>query len=1051
MKRAEFIANATRKNEKANIHAKNFIPSGSEKSEMKDCNFFPHLFLKGELMRQFLMDEDVWLFIQNFKMKLKESPNDVDSWLDYQLQLARNNMGHLFHSDIPPFEHVKKNSESFTSKTDYEVDTNYGNLNELAKRNDFSEQCGRSTCDDLEQLDRPTPRMRERDESDEDDKKVEEKKNDEGHKKDEQHKKDEEHKNDEKEVDKTTSAGLGTRGTSRVGINDILMRRMSQSEKGGQGSRSLQVGYSTSTLKDDPHLGESRSRAGSRHTSSGTTQRRISGVRSDLQFSSEQNDHTDVFPTEENSKPYHKGEDIIIKKRNDGREETKVAKNNYTGVDKEEHHEIMGRIHQPRERNNFEDEVFSPQRKAVMRERYEMSTIPTQCSEKDDLMITFRETPHRKDGAHCKADNDYVRGGIAKGGLPQEETPLKEDEPGDRNGKRRIWGKHRPGGIYSPVEEPLQGEEQLSHAVRMKAAPDNGAPNKGATNQVMSDQRNETQQRAASLIASKIPTEESLLPKRSKLLEQPLQGEKQGEREPTTYNPPRDNKLWEENQPEVPIVIPQMIVTIDEMMNEETDKKLEKIFNQCDDNKMNLDLFERLLVVDFLKIGRYMSHTLYSRIEKVDDNFVTCEEVRKYFRNRFIDGTKDPSYYDDSRYRSSFERARQGSVKTALHVVTPSDGGVEEDSLNAISHLQNEGTRLDGDEEALHVNDGGCSQKGGELVEDVPYKKCSIVNFFNAVKDQNRDYIEFKDFDAFVREILKRNTSLQFLHEHVEFLERYIESVIVRIYYHIDVNDTNRIYLKDLRRHNLAHIWCCLDDNIKVQHVKNYFSYSHFYVYYCTFCQTSSCKDMLIDDNDLYRFDNHSLNDFIVNRIWSRISIKLGGPNEKYMCLNDWIYFIMNYEDMTSNRAIEFWFKLIDLDADCVIRDHEIQVFFNIQMERLKSHYLEEPKFEDWLCQMNDAIQPKNEGNFTLSDFKRNKKYAARFFGCLVSLSKLLAWESRDVYKELQIETEFPHATPWEIFCKTKYDELCYMENEGSYEDNFDAYEAKAFYGLDSD
>ncbi|ANQ09062.1 Uncharacterized protein PCOAH_00033320 [Plasmodium coatneyi] len=1003
MKRAQFIANATMKNEKANVQADNFIPPGSEKSEMKNFNFFPHLFLKGELMRQFLMDEDVWLFIQNFKMKLKESPNDVDSWLDYQLHLAKNNMGNLFHSDIPPFEHVKKSSESFSSKTYYEVDKNFGHPNEFAKRNDFSEQCGRSTCDDLDQLDRRTPRSREREEFEENDK-----------------------MDDENEGDRTSAVELGTRGTSRVGINDILMRRMSQSEQ-GKGSASTQVGYRIPTLKDDPHLGESRSRSGSSHTPSRSAERRISGVGSHLDFSSERNDHTDVS-TDENLKHYHNGEEVIIKKRHDSREENKVATNNYSDVDKEEYHEIMGRIQQPRERNNLEDEIFSPQREAVMKSIYEVFTDPTQGSEKDDMMTTFRETTHREDDAHWKAEDDYICGGTEKGGLSQEKTPLGEDEPGDRNGKHRMSGKHHPGGNISPVEELLQGEEKFSYPMHM--------------------QGHETQHRTATLIASKIPTEESHLLRKNKQLEQPPHEEKQIRSDPT-YSPKESEKtLQDMNKTEVPIVIPKMTVTIDKMMNEETDKKLKKIFSQCD-NKMNLDLFERLIVVDFLKIGRYMSHTLYSRIEKVNEDFVTCDEVRKYFRNRFIDGTKDPSYYNDSRYRSLFERAKQGSVKSALHVVTPSDGDIRDESVNEISHLQSEATRLDCDEHALDVNDGGCSQKG-EIV-DVPYKKCSIVNFFNAVKDPNRDYIEFKDFDVFVREILKRNTSLQFLHEHAEFLERYIESVIVRIYYHIDVNDTNRVYLKDLRRHNLAHIWCCLDDNIKVQHVKNYFSYSHFYVYYCTFCQTSSCKDMLIDDNDLYRFDNHSLNDFIVNRIWSRISIKLGGPNEKYMCLNDWIYFIMNYEDMTTDRAIEFWFKLIDLDADCVIRDHEIQVFFNIQMERLKSHYLEEPKFEDWLCQMNDAIQPKNEGNFTLSDFKRNKKYAARFFGCLVSLSKLLAWESRDVYKELQIETEFPHATPWEIFCKTKYDELCYMENEGCYEDNFDTYEGKGFYGLDSD
>ncbi|CAA9988980.1 conserved Plasmodium protein, unknown function [Plasmodium knowlesi strain H] len=1031
MKRSKFIANATMKNEKVNVHADNFIPPGSEKSEMKNFNFFPHLFLKGELMRQFLMDEDVWLFIQNFKMKLKESPNDVDNWLDYQLHLAKNSMGNLFHSDIPPFEHIKKSSEIFSSKSYYEVDRNFDHLNEFGKRNDFYEQCRRSTCDDLDQLDRRTLRSGEREKYNDDD----------------------DGDDHVKEGNRTTAVELGTRGTSRVGIDDILIRRMSQSEHGKE-SRSIQVGYSIPTVKDDQHLEESRSCAGSRDTPSGSAQRKISEVGSDLHFSGERNDHTDVHTdahtdahtdvqTDENSKHYHNGEDIIIKRRHDGREESNVGRSNYSGVDKEESHGIMGRIQQFRERNNFEDEIFSPQGKAVMKSKYEVSTVPTQCSVKDDIMTSSRETTHGEEGSHWKAEDDYIRDVAEKGELNQEDTSLGENEIGDGNGRNGTREKRHPGGSISPVEESLQEEKQLREALNMKVVSNKVIPNHVATSQGY-----ETQHRTGAIIATKIPAEESLLPKKNKLIEQSMHEEKQIRNDSIYNSEPRENKLSDKKKMEVPIVIPKMTVTIDNMTNEEMDKKLKNIFSQYD-NKMNLDLFEKLLVVDFLKIGRYMSHTLYSRIEKANEDFVTCEEVRKYFRNRFIDGTKDPSYYNDSRYRSLFEKARQGSVKGALHVVTTSNGDIGEESVNEISHLHSEASRLDCDEHTLEENNGGCSQKG-EIV-DVPYKKCSIVNFFNAVKDQNRDYIEFKDFDVFVREILKRNTSLQFLHEHVEFLERYIESVIVRIYYHIDVNDTNRVYLKDLKRHNLAHIWCCLDDNIKVQHVKNYFSYSHFYVYYCTFCQTSSCKDMLIDDNDLYRFDNHSLNDFIVNRIWSRISIKLAGPNEKYMCLNDWIYFIMNYEDMTTDRAIEFWFKLIDLDADCVIRDHEIQVFFNIQMERLKSHYLEEPKFEDWLCQMNDAIQPKNEGNFTLSDFKRNKKYAARFFGCLVSLSKLLAWESRDVYKELQIETEFPHSTPWEIFCKTKYDELCYMDNEGCYEDNFDTYDGKGYYGLDTD
>lgn len=62
--------------------------------------------------------------------------------------------------------------------------------------------------------------------------------------------------------------------------------------------------------------------------------------------------------------------------------------------------------------------------------------------------------------------------------------------------------------------------------------------------------------------------------------------------------------------------------------------------------------------------------------------------------------------------------------------------------------------------------------------------------------------------------------------------------------------------------------------------------------------------------------------------------------------------FLINDEDKSTDRSLEFWFDIVDLDADGFIRYYEMLYFYEEQIQRLESLNQEIIQFSDILCQM---------------------------------------------------------------------------------------------------
>jgi len=306
------------------------------------------------------------------------------------------------------------------------------------------------------------------------------------------------------------------------------------------------------------------------------------------------------------------------------------------------------------------------------------------------------------------------------------------------------------------------------------------------------------------------------------------------------------------------------------------------------------------------------------------------------------------------------------------------------------------------------------------------------LSFFSVVKKDHNDWIEKEDFDIFLHAILMTHPGLDFLLETQEFQDRYSDTVTSRIFYIYDRKGTGRIHLQNLRRYqpSIVDTWKQLEEFDDMKMIRDYFSYEHFYVIYCTFWELDSDHDFLLDKDDLLKYDGHALSRRTVDRIFSEITWRFTSAVPGKMGYEDFIHFLLNDQDQVTDRSIEFWFNMLDLDADGVVRDHELKYFYEEQVQRMECLNYETIAFHDVLCQLHDMIGPRVNGEFRLADFKRKRKSAGSFFSIFTSLNKFMAFENRDPFQAKQEQMENPGSTAWHKWCADQYLRLAMEEGE---------------------
>ena len=144
----------------------------------------------------------------------------------------------------------------------------------------------------------------------------------------------------------------------------------------------------------------------------------------------------------------------------------------------------------------------------------------------------------------------------------------------------------------------------------------------------------------------------------------------------------------------------------------------------------------------------------------------------------------------------------------------------------------------------------------------------------------------------------------------------------------MDVNDDGKITWRDFKNSNLTEIFWQVAKEEDINKIRQYFSYEHFYVLYCRFWELDTDHDFLIDKEDFSRYEGHALSRKAVDRIFEQVPRKFKAGQADKMSYEDFVWFMLSEEDKTTERSLQYWFSIIDLDDNKIITPQEMDYFY---------------------------------------------------------------------------------------------------------------------------
>ena len=279
--------------------------------------------------------------------------------------------------------------------------------------------------------------------------------------------------------------------------------------------------------------------------------------------------------------------------------------------------------------------------------------------------------------------------------------------------------------------------------------------------------------------------------------------------------------------------------------------------------------------------------------------------------------------------------------------------------------------------------------------------------------------------------VVKTHPGLDFLVQTKEFQDRYLETCVYRILYTVNLADNGRITLKEFRKSILLETLLDLEAEPDINLVRPFFSYEHFYVIYCKFWELDRDHDFLVSKEDLLGYGSHALTCRIVDRIFAEAARKFTCDVPGNMSYEDFVWFILSEEDKTTETAINYWFRCLDLHGNGVLVSHELEHFYQEQSHRIECLNQDPVQFEDILTQLTDMVHPEMAGVFALKDMKQNPRQASNLFNVLFNLKKFFSFEMKDPQREQRSEG----LSDWDRFARDEYARLS-LEEEMAEEAN---------------
>lgn len=159
--------------------------------------------------------------------------------------------------------------------------------------------------------------------------------------------------------------------------------------------------------------------------------------------------------------------------------------------------------------------------------------------------------------------------------------------------------------------------------------------------------------------------------------------------------------------------------------------------------------------------------------------------------------------------------------------------------------------------------------------------------------------------------------------------------------------------------------------------LNNFALFDHFVVVLSKFKQLQSSTADFISFRELLEYDRQRVDQEILKKVLSILSNKSDNIN-----FHTFVKFVTFLEDKASVGALNFWFKVCDMDEDGYISVGEMEYLYKKQVQKLKSIGIDTDPFEVVLPELMDAINVKGT-QISRKDLRASGRWM-NFFNILV-------------------------------------------------------------------
>ncbi|KAJ8331397.1 Serine/threonine-protein phosphatase 2A regulatory subunit B'' subunit alpha [Batrachochytrium dendrobatidis] len=254
---------------------------------------------------------------------------------------------------------------------------------------------------------------------------------------------------------------------------------------------------------------------------------------------------------------------------------------------------------------------------------------------------------------------------------------------------------------------------------------------------------------------------------------------------------------------------------------------------------------------------------------------------------------------------------------------------------------------------------------------------------FALLKPSSCNHLLQVHIETAVADVIRDLPSFAFLVSSQSFMSRYVETVATRLFLMKSSSFSPTMTLREFRKlefvlqiSQLERCATCLEPS-----VPRAFSYKDFYVIYCKFWELDLDHDMILLPTDIQRFENYSLSPLMVSRIfqWNQIRALQKPSNSTTMDFREFVVFIICVMGKTTDYALVYWFRCLDLDGDGVLSLMELESFWFNQTRRIREQY----SLVDFFSIVSDMLLLGERSHILLSDFKKNRDNTGIFLDLL--------------------------------------------------------------------